>query len=107
MPRVDAGLDVFVCRDGRQCTVDPSLPPGVIYSVTRVKTLGGYRLWVEFEDGTRGEADVSDLAEESRWVRELWVNRDYFDTAHVPDYGGVGRATDGYQSQRSLYESNW
>ena len=31
MPSVDAGLDVFVCRDGRQYTVDPSLPPGVIY----------------------------------------------------------------------------
>ena len=89
MPRIDADLDVFVDRDGRRYTVDPSLPPGVIYSVSRVETLRGYRLWVEFEDGTQGEADVSDLAEESHRVGDLWANREYFNTAHVPDYGGV------------------
>lgn len=51
--------------------------------------LGGYRLWVEFGDGKRGEADLADLAEGSPRVKELWEDRRYFETAHIPDYGGV------------------
>lgn len=91
MPSTESGLasDVYVHEDGRRYTVDPSLPPGNAHRVTRVQVLGGYRLWVEFGDGERGEVDLADLVEDSARVRELWEDRNYFETAHVPDYGGV------------------
>ena len=91
MPSTESGLasDVYVHEDGRRYTVDPSLPPGNAHRVTRVQVLGGYRLWVEFGDGERGEVDLADLVEDSDRVRELWEDRNYFETAHVPDYGGV------------------
>ena len=99
MLSTETGLasEVYVHEDGRRYTVDPSLPPGDVHRVTRVQALGGYRLWVEFDEGERGEADLVDLVEGSDRVRELWENRNYFETAHIPDYGGVaweGHLTD-------------
>ena len=91
MPSTESGLasEIYVHEDGRRYIVDSSLPPADIHSVTRVQVLGGYRLWVEFGDGERGEVDLADLAKDSARVRELWEDRDYFETAHIPGYGGV------------------
>ena len=91
MEGADTGFasEVYVHEDGRRYTVDPSLPSGDVHRVTRVRVLGGNRLWVEFEDGERGEVDLADLAKGSERVRELWEDSGYFETAHIPDYGGV------------------
>ena len=83
---------VYTDRNGRRYVVDDSLPPGPIHQVRRVEARGGLRIWVEFRDGTQGEADLSDLAEDSHRVRELWSDPDYFETVHVPAYGGVAWA---------------
>ena len=91
MPTAEGDLasEVYVHEDGRRYTVDPSLPPGNAPRVTRVQVLEGHRLWVEFGDGRRGEVDLADLVKDSARVGELWEDRNYFETAHIPDYGGV------------------
>ena len=57
--------------------------------VTRVKPLRGLRLWVEFRDGTSGVADLSEISAASHLAAALWPDREYFETVHALDGGGV------------------
>jgi len=43
----------------------------MLSDVIEVRALDGYRIWVRFEDGLEGEADLSDLA--GRGVFRRWV----------------------------------
>ena len=82
-------LDVYTDRDGRRYVVDGRLPPGEMQYVTCVKPRSGLRLWVEFRDGTSGVADLSEISAESPLAAGLWSDREYFETVHVLDGGGV------------------
>lgn len=82
-------VDVYTDRDGRRYVVDGRLPPGDMQYVTRVKPLRGLRLWVDFRDGTSGVADLSEISAESTLAATLWSDREYFETVHALDGGGV------------------
>ena len=48
---------------------------------TKVEALDGYKIWIEFEDGVQGEADLSRLA--GKGVFEAWDDRELFDTVRI------------------------
>ncbi len=52
----------------------------MLYDVTAVEARQGYTVWVRFEDGVEGEADLSDLA--GRGVFKRW-------TDHPAEFGEV------------------
>ncbi len=52
----------------------------MLYDVTAVEARQGFRVWVRFEDGVEGEADLSDLA--GRGVFKRW-------TDHPAEFGEV------------------
>ncbi len=41
-----------------------------------VKALSNYRIWLEYDDGTEGEVDLSDLA--GRGVFQAWNDPTFF-----------------------------
>ena len=48
---------------------------------TQVKPLDGYKIWIEFEDGVQGEADLSRLA--GKGVFKAWDDRALFNTVRI------------------------
>lgn len=81
-------LEVYTHDDGRRYVFDMRIPPGDVQYVTRVEPRPGLSVWVEFQSGARGTVDLSDIADATPDVAELWSDRDYFETVHVAD-GGV------------------
>jgi len=53
--------------------------------VSDVKPLGGYRLWLRFEDGTQGEVDLADLA--GRGVFAAWQEPGVFQAVRIGQVG--------------------
>jgi hypothetical protein len=53
--------------------------------IKQVKAMDGYRLDVTFDDGTRGVADVSDLA--GRGVFAIWNDRAAFERVEIGSSG--------------------
>ena len=49
----------------------------MIASITKAKPLGGYRVWLEFNDGLRGEVDL-----------EAWLFGPVFEPLKDPSYFG-------------------
>ena len=47
----------------------------------KVKPLDGYKIWIEFEDGVQGEADLSRLA--GKGVFKAWDDRELFNTVRI------------------------
>ena len=88
-------LEVYTHDDGRRYVFDMRIPPGDTQDVTRVEPRPGLSVWVEFRSGTRGTVDLSDIADATPEVAELWSDRDYFETVHVAD-GGVAWKSDLY-----------
>ena len=88
-------LDVYTHDDGRRYVFDMRIPPGDTQDVTRVEPRPGLSVWVEFRSGARGTVDLSDIADATPKVAELWSDRDYFETVHVAD-GGVAWESDLY-----------
>lgn len=52
-----------------------------------VKALPGYRIWVRYSDGARGEVDLSHLA--GRGVFALWNQPGEFEKVHLGPGGAV------------------
>jgi hypothetical protein len=48
---------------------------------TKVKSLDGYKVWIEFEDGESGEVDLSHLA--GKGLFKAWDDRHFFDTVRI------------------------
>lgn len=48
---------------------------------TSVRGISPYRLYLEFSDGTKGEVDLSDLAEGE--VFQAWQNPKFFEKVHI------------------------
>lgn len=50
----------------------------------KVQSRPGYRLYLEFSDGTQGEVDLSDLAGDG--VFEAWKDGRFFEQVHIGDH---------------------
>lgn len=60
----------------------------MLYDVVEVRALSGFKLWVRFEDGLEGEADLSDLV--GRGVFKRWTdNPSEFLHVRVDPEGGT------------------
>jgi len=59
----------------------------MLYDVVEVAARPGFRVWVRFEDGVEGEADLSDLA--GRGVFERWTEHpsEFDEVAVDPESG--------------------
>ena len=57
----------------------------IMQKIIQVKALENYRLGLTFADGTRGVADLSDLA--GKGVFELWNNYDEFKKVKIGESG--------------------
>ena len=49
-----------------------------------VKALPGYRIYLEFSDGNKGEVDLSDLA--GKGVFQVWNDYKFFEKVHLGDH---------------------
>jgi len=49
-----------------------------------VKALPGYRIYLEFSDGNKGEVDLSDLA--GQGVFQVWSDYNFFKKVRVSDH---------------------
>lgn len=54
---------------------------------TVVRALSGWRLWLRYDDGSEGTADLSDLA--GRGVFKAWDDESFFRDAHIGSHGAV------------------
>jgi uncharacterized protein DUF2442 len=61
----------------------------MLYDVIAVKVLKLYKIWVRFEDGLEGEADLSDIA--GRGVFKRWTDSpsEFFEARVDPESGTV------------------
>ena len=59
---------------------------------TEVKALDGYRIWIEFDDGVRGEIDLSGFV--GRGVWKAWEDRSFFRSVKITPYRALGWGED-------------
>ena len=69
--------------------------------LVQVKPLSGYRLWLEYSDGVRGEVDLTDLAGQGAF--KVLQQPDYFEKAHIDRFGDVAWEENIQWGQYSLY----
>jgi hypothetical protein len=50
----------------------------------RVEARPGYRLYIEFGDGTKGKVDLSRLV--GKGVFRIWNNYQFFENVHIGDH---------------------
>ena len=55
--------------------------------IVEVRPLDGYRIWLRFSDGVRGEVDLSDLV--GRGVFAAWTDPNVFTAVRVEEGGGI------------------
>ncbi len=55
--------------------------------ITAFKILEHYHVWLRFDDGVEGEADLSHLV--GRGVFSVWRDYEFFRQAFVADYGAL------------------
>ena len=54
----------------------------------RVEPREGYRIYVEYDDGARGEVDLSDVAGQGSC--KAWDDRAFFEQVHLTQDGAIG-----------------
>ena len=52
-----------------------------------VKALPNYRIWLRYDDGTKGEIDLSDLA--GRGVFKSWQDASFFDSVRLGAHDAI------------------
>jgi len=55
--------------------------------ITSFKVLDNYRIWLRFDDGVEGVADLSGLV--GKGVFAAWRDYEFFRRAYVADYGSL------------------
>jgi hypothetical protein len=61
----------------------------MLYDVVAVKALPGFKVWVRFEDGLEGEADLSELAGQGVFKRWTDSPSEFLQASVDPDSGTV------------------
>ena len=59
----------------------------VLMEIIEVKPLGGFRLFVKFNDGISGAVDLSSFA--GRGVFTSWLNAGFFEKVRITDVGAL------------------
>ena len=54
---------------------------------TQVRSLPGYRIWIEYDDGASGEIDLSHLA--GRGVFRAWERPGFFENVRIDSHGAI------------------
>ena len=54
---------------------------------TEVQARGGYRLWLQYSDGSAGEVDLSHLV--GRGVFTAWKDLERFDLVYIAPHGAI------------------
>lgn len=57
-----------------------------------VEARGGYRIWIQYSDGTSGEVDLSHLA--GKGVFAAWNDQRFFESVRLADGGGIAWGKD-------------
>ena len=68
---------------------------------TAVEPREGYRIWLQYSDGTAGEIDLAHLA--GRGVFKDWNDRTRFETVHLAPAGGIAWGEDAELCPDALY----
>jgi len=55
--------------------------------IVEVKPLGGFRLFLKFNDGVSGTVDLSSIA--GRGVFTSWLNEGFFEKVRITDVGAL------------------
>ena len=55
--------------------------------VTQVEPRDGFRIWIQYSDGSAGEVDLSDMI--AKGVFRAWDDPGFFDRVHVAPHGAV------------------
>ena len=58
----------------------------------QVNARSNYRIWLQYDDGTEGEVDLSDLA--GRGVFEAWNDATFFGSVRLGPHGAVEWGSD-------------
>lgn len=66
-----------------------------------VRSLGKYRIWLQYEDGVQGEVDLAHLAGKS--VFRVWEKPGAFDRVYIAPYGAIAWSDDLDLCPDSLY----
>ena len=53
----------------------------------QVRALPGYRIWIEYSDGVRGEVDLSDMV--GKGVFKAWDETGFFEKVHIDSEGAI------------------
>lgn len=59
---------------------------------TLVKPLSNYRIWLEFNDGVKGEVDLSEMA--GKGVFSYWNDYKNFEKVYITDYRAIAWNSD-------------
>ena len=76
-------------------------PPPLLPKLTRVEPRGGCRLWLEYDDGTSGEVDLSHLLDLGIFM--ALRDRSRFEQVRITDHGAVRWTDDLELCADSLY----
>jgi hypothetical protein len=58
----------------------------------KVKALPGYKIWLEYNDGVKGEIDLSHLV--GKGVFALWNDYQNFEKVYITDYRAIAWSED-------------
>ena len=73
----------------------------MMITAVEVEPREGYRIWPRYSDGISGEVDLSDMAE--RGVFKVWLDRTFFEKAHVSEHGSIAWNDDIELCEDALY----
>ena len=66
-----------------------------------VEPRDGFRIWLEYDDGSSGEVDLSELA--GKGVFKAWEDRAFFEAVHISDFDSISWEDDIDLCEYALY----
>ena len=66
-----------------------------------VQPRGGYKIWLQYEDGVEGEVDLSDIPRTG--IFEVWNDMSFFESVHISEFDSIAWSDDAELCPDSLY----